>query len=169
MSRQPRPPAKGAPTDGRGLMPIRVTLPETGAQLTGDLRLPAISIGRGPRPQPEVSGKALAAAMIPQVAAAIEPLLPKAAPAHPEVRRDPDGRITGTAEYPATPAPVIRAGQIAKLLAPSIAAVYSSAISAEYRAFDAAQARAAVVARVRKAESAAKAIEARLARPKAQR
>ena len=166
MTRQPRPPAKGTPTDGgRGLMPVRITLPETGAQLVGDVKLPAIRIGRGPRPQPEATGKALAAAMVPRLARQIEAELPKAAPAHRTVQRDPDGRITGTSEYPATPAPVIRAGQVANQLAPSIAAQYASAIAAKYAAIDTAQATAA---RARKAETAAKALQARLARLKAQ-
>ena len=142
-------------------MRVRITFPETGAQLVGDVKLPAIRIGRGPRPQPEATGKALAAALIPQVAAAIEAELPKAAPAHREVRRDADGQIAGIFEYPPTPAPVIRAGQIANQLAPGIASQYAGAIAAKYRALDA-------VDRARKAETAAKALQARLARLKAQ-
>jgi hypothetical protein len=116
---------------------FKANLPDGGA-LRGDLLLPSISISGGPgRPRPDLAGKAIAEALIPQLSAQLAPHLPPAAPARKVVQRGEDDRILGTREYPATPAPAYLARQIAERLAPSVAAEYAHAIRARYAAIDA--------------------------------
>ena len=118
-------------------MRFQVTL-EDGSQLVGDVGLGRVDIGRGTRPSPEATGKAIAEAMVPGLAAQIATELPPATLARRDVRRDPDGKVTGTTEYPAVAPAAIRAEKIARQLAPSIAAQYTTAIASRYASIDAA-------------------------------
>jgi hypothetical protein len=113
-------------------MKFRITLPEDGRELVGDVPLPDISIEPGSLPLPEAAGAAVAAALIPSIAAQIEPHLPPAAPARKGIERDAEGRVIGTVEYPAVPQPAIRANEIASRLAPGMARQYGEAIRAKY-------------------------------------
>jgi hypothetical protein len=143
-------------------MRFRIVLPENGAQLVGDVSVPGIRIGQGLRPRPEAAGKAVAEALIPSIAAQIEPQLPRAAPARRNVQRDSDGKVVGTIEIPPTPPPTIRARQVAQQLASAMAAQYATAIRAEYASLDAAQATAKAQATANAQVRAA--TDARLAR-----
>jgi hypothetical protein len=93
--------------------------------------LPPIGLA-GPRARPEAAGKSIAEALIPHFAAQLAPHLPPASPARRSLERDEKGEIVGTVEYPATPAPAVRAAQVAERLAPSVAAQYAAAITAKY-------------------------------------
>ena len=127
-------------------MRFQITL-EDGSQLVGNVSVPGIDIGRGPRPDAEVTGRAVADALVPGIAAKIAPLLPPAAPARRTIERDQSGKITGATVHPAISPPAIRAGKIARQLASTLAPEYASAIAAKYAALDAAQARAQATAK----------------------
>jgi hypothetical protein len=83
-------------------MKFRVTLPETGAELAVDVSLPAATFRAGRLPSPAAAGRAIAAWLVPQIAAALEPGLPPTAPARMVVKRDEKGSILGFVEHPAT-------------------------------------------------------------------
>ena len=61
------------------------------------------------------------AALVPVLAAQLEPELPPAAPARTEMEHDAAGRTVRQVTYKATPPPNIRAQQIARQLAPYVA------------------------------------------------
>lgn len=112
------------------------------------INLPPINI-TGPRPQPEATAKAVVEKLLPGLARQLEPLLPPAAPAHRVLslrERDPAGKVTSSAEYPATPPPAVQAAEIAREMAPAMAQQYAKAISERYAAIDAAQAAARAAA-----------------------
>jgi hypothetical protein len=62
------------------------------------------------------------AELIPVLAAQLEAELPPASPARTEVERDASGRTLRSVGYKATPPPNIRAREIARRLAPAVAA-----------------------------------------------
>ena len=120
-------------------MKFVVTLLEDGRQIAGDIGVPSVPAGpyrvsaiarleqtmqkmlRDPR-QPAHPIRRRIAELVPILAAQIEPELPPAAPAHTEIEHDAAGRTVRQVAYKATPAPSTRAREIARRLAPYVAA-----------------------------------------------
>ena len=120
-------------------MKFVVTLPEDGRQIAGDIGV--ASVPPGPyraaavarlqqtmdrmlrdRHQSGAPIRQRIAAVVPFLAAQFEPELPPAAPAHTEIEHDAAGRTVRQVAYKATPAPSTRAREIARRLAPYVAA-----------------------------------------------
>ena len=116
-----------------------VTLLEDGRQIAGDIGVASVPPGparaaaiaqlqtkfhkalRDPR-QSGAPMRQLRDALVPVLAAQFEPELPPASPARTEIVRDSEGRIARQVAIPATPPPNIRAREIARQLAPYVAA-----------------------------------------------
>ena len=119
-------------------MKFVVTLLEDGRQIAGDIGVPSVPPGpyrasaiarleqtmqkmlRDPR-QSGSPVRQRIAALVPVLAAQLEPELPPAAPARTEMEHDAAGRTVRQVTYKATPAPSIRAREIARRLAPYLA------------------------------------------------
>ena len=121
-------------------MKFLVTLREDGRQIEGDIDVPG-AVPPGPyraaaiarvqqtmekmlrdRRQSGAPVRQRFAALVPVLAAQLEGELPPAAPARTEIERDASGRTIRSVAYKATPPPNIRAIQIARQLAPHVAA-----------------------------------------------
>ena len=119
-------------------MKFVVTLLEDGRQIAGDIGVPG-AVPPGPyrasaiarleqtmtkmwrdRRQSGAPFRQRIAALVPVLAAQLEPELPAAAPARTEVERDTEGRTVRSVAYKATPPPNIRAQDIARRLAPYV-------------------------------------------------